>query len=152
MSAKKELAVAALRYGTVIDHIPVNSLFKAVHLLGLENFPTAVTVGNNLPSARIGKKGIIKVADTVFDPEVLGRIAIIAPSAVVNVIDEYEVVGKEPVVLPPHITGLVQCTNPKCVSCHEPIPSRFDVVSREPVVLRCHYCEHEYSGDKIVLK
>jgi len=152
MTPKKELAVAALRYGTVIDHIPSSSLFKAVRLLGLEEFPSAVTVGNNLPSARLGKKGIIKVADTVFEPEVLNRIAIIAPSAVVNVIRDYEVVEKTPVTLPDEIRGLVRCTNPKCVSCHEPIVSRFTVVSREPVTLRCHYCEHEYSGNKIVLK
>ena len=31
---KKELAVAALENGTVIDHIPSDSLFKVVDLLG----------------------------------------------------------------------------------------------------------------------
>ena len=152
MSDKKEMAVAALRRGTVIDHIPSRSLFKAVRLLGLEDFPSAVTVGNNLPSSRLGTKGIIKVADTVFAPEVLGRIAIIAPTAVVNVIDDYEVIDKKPVVLPDEIDDLVKCTNPKCVTNHEPMHTRFTVVSREPVTLRCRYCEHEYSGDKITLK
>ena len=136
----------------MIDHIPSRSLFKAVRLLGLEDFPTAVTVGNNLPSERLGTKGIIKVADTIFDPAVINRIAIIAPTAVVNVIDDYAVVSKEAVSLPDEIIDLVRCTNPKCVSCHEPMRSRFRVVSREPVTLRCCYCEHEYSGDKIELK
>ena len=32
---KKELAVAALRRGTVIDHIPNDMLFKAVKILGI---------------------------------------------------------------------------------------------------------------------
>lgn len=148
---KKELAVAALKCGTVIDHIPSSALFHAVSLLGLDLCSSAVTIGNNLPSERLGKKGIIKVADTIFPAEVLGRIAIIAPSAVVNVIEDYEVKSKTPVSLPDHIVGLVKCTNPKCITNHEPIPSRFNVVNREPVTLRCRYCEHEYAGDAIEL-
>lgn len=94
MTAKKELAVAALRSGTVIDHIPSSALFACVRLLGLESAPGAITIGNNLPSERLGSKGIIKVADTFFAPEVLNRIAIIAPTAVVNIIQDYAVVEK----------------------------------------------------------
>jgi hypothetical protein len=36
MTGKKELAVAALQNGTVIDHIPSSVLFKAVKILGIE--------------------------------------------------------------------------------------------------------------------
>ena len=36
MTAKKELAVAALQNGTVIDHIPSSVLFDAVKILGIE--------------------------------------------------------------------------------------------------------------------
>ena len=49
---KKELAVAALENGTVIDHIPPRSLFKVVDLLGIANLPNSVTIGNNLSSRR----------------------------------------------------------------------------------------------------
>ena len=35
-SNKKELAVAALENGTVIDHIPPKALFKVVNLLGIQ--------------------------------------------------------------------------------------------------------------------
>lgn len=149
---KKELAVAALQRGTVIDHIPSAALFKAVRLLGLESLGKSVTIGNNLPSGKLGTKGIIKVADTVFPDEVINRIAIIAPSAVVNIIEDYEVVRKEPVRLPDEIVGLVSCSNPKCISRNEPMRSRFSVVSRDPVTLRCRYCDHEVAGDKADLK
>ncbi len=149
---KKELAVAALRNGTVIDHIPSEALFKAVDLLGIADLDVSVTIGNNLQSSRLGKKGIIKVADTYFSPKIISRIAIIAPTAVVNTIRDYEVIDKQPVVLPDEIVGLVCCDNPKCVSRNEPIPSRFGVTDRNPVTLRCHYCEHELSGDSIVVK
>ena len=36
MNEKKELQVAALENGTVIDHIPSEKLFTVVSLLGLE--------------------------------------------------------------------------------------------------------------------
>ena len=39
---KKELEVAALENGTVIDHIPSNQLFKVVSLLGLEHLTKAL--------------------------------------------------------------------------------------------------------------
>ena len=74
---KKELAVAALRSGTVIDHIPADMLFKAVRILGIEKMTNSVTIGNNLDSNRQGKKGIIKVADVEFPDDVLNRIALI---------------------------------------------------------------------------
>ena len=91
---KKELAVAALKDGTVIDHIPSEAVFKAVKILGLENTTHAVTIGCNLHSGRLGSKGIIKVADMFFDDATLNRIALIAPQAVVNIIRDYEVVEK----------------------------------------------------------
>ena len=73
---KKELALAALRAGTVIDHIPSNVLFKVVRILGIEKLNNHVTVGNNLQSGKLGTKGIIKVADIEFPETTLNRIAI----------------------------------------------------------------------------
>lgn len=143
---KKELAVAALRAGTVIDHIPSAAVFKAVRILGLENTEHAVTIGCNLASKRLGSKGIIKVADTFFDDDTLNRIALIAPQAVVNIIRDYEVVEKRPVALPDTIRGIVTCTNPKCITNNEPMDTRFDVISLGTVVIRCHYCNHAVSG------
>lgn len=148
----KELAVAALKNGTVIDHIPSNALFKAVSLLGIEKLDKSITIGNNLESKRYGTKGIIKVADTIFPEDTLNRIAIIAPSAVINTIKDYEVVSKEPVTLPDTIVGLVRCNNPKCITRNEPMKTRFEVIDRKNVVLKCHYCEHEVSGDSIVIE
>lgn len=145
---KKELAVAALRHGTVIDHIPSEAVFKAVRVLGLEDTPHAVTVGMNLESARLGKKGIIKVSDIEFDDDTLNRIALIAPTAVVNVIRDYDVVEKHPVTLPDTIIGIVKCANPKCITNNEPMKTKFDVVSRTPAaVIRCRYCNHSVPGD-----
>lgn len=143
---KKELAVAALKNGTVIDHIPSEALFAAVKILGIVNMSKSVTIGNNLHSGRLGSKGIIKVADTEFDQDILDRIAIIAPTAVVNIIRDYAVVEKRPVTLPSTLTGIVRCPNPKCISNNEPMASRFEVIDRNNVELRCHYCGHHVAG------
>lgn len=140
--SKKELAVAALENGTVIDHIPSSVLFKAVEILGIQKISDQLTIGNNLHSKRLGAKGIIKVANQFFPEAVLNRIAIIAPGAVVNIIKNFEVVEKLPVVLPENIIGIVKCNNPKCITNNEPMNTKFHLVNRETGELRCHYCGH----------
>lgn len=150
---KKELAVAALRAGTVIDHIPSKALFKAVRILGLEHCDTPVTIGNNLPSKRLGAKGIIKVADVEFPEDVINRIAIIAPSARINIIRDFKVVEKRPVSLPDRVVGLVKCDNPKCITNNEPMHTVFDVtdIGDNGVSLRCHYCNHTVDSSNVRL-
>ncbi len=150
---KKELAVAALQNGTVIDHIPTASLFKVVNLLGLANLnDVSVTIGNNLDSPRLGKKGIIKVADLVFPEATLNRIAVIAPNAVVNIIRDYEVVEKFNVTLPDELIDIVKCNNPKCITNNEPMRTHFHVIDREHTTLRCHFCERPVAQQDITLK
>lgn len=139
---KKELAVAALCSGTVIDHIPADVLFEVARLLQIENSDVQLTIGNNLPSRRLGRKGIIKVADTTFPEAVLNRIALLAPEANVNVIENYEVVDKHRVELPDTLVNVVKCNNPKCITNNEPMATRFIVIDRNPVKIRCSYCGH----------
>ena len=58
---EKELKVAALRNGTVIDHIPADKLFQVVSILQLKYSGYPSTIGNNLESKHIGTKGIINL-------------------------------------------------------------------------------------------
>lgn len=152
MEEKKELAVAALKNGTVIDHIPADSLFKVVRLLGIENLKSSVTIGYNLDSKKLGKKGILKVADVYFPEKTLNRIAVIAPNVNVNEIKDYQVVKKHKVMLPDEVVGIVRCNNPKCITNNEPMKTRFHVVDREAGTLCCHYCERSVTKNEIVLK
>ena len=149
---KKELAVAALKNGTVIDHIPAQSLFKVVSLLGIENLESSVTIGYNLDSKKLGKKGILKVADVFFEEDILNRLALLAPNVNVNIINDYKVVKKYKVTLPDDIVGIVRCNNPKCITNNEPMPTRFHVEDKDNVQLRCHYCERTVCKDEIELK
>lgn len=142
----------ALENGTVIDHIPSDKLFKVVSLLKLEKLKDQITIGNNLSSKQMGTKGIIKVADRYYAEEEVNRIALIAPMAKINIIKNFEVIEKKILTLPDNFTGLVKCPNPKCITNNEPMKTRFETVSKEPVVLKCLYCEREVQEEGIQLK
>lgn len=148
----KELQVAALCNGTAIDHIPSDVLFKVVSLLKLENINCGITIGNNLDSKKMGTKGIIKVSDKFFEEQDINKLAVIAPNIVLNTIRDYEVVEKKRVVLPDNITGIVKCKNPKCITNNEPMPTRFRVIDKDKVQLKCHYCEVRIKQEEIELK
>ena len=141
MEEKKELKVNAIKNGTVIDHIPSQSLFSVMNILGLNKIGHQVTFGFNLESKKLGKKAIIKVADIYFKDEEINKISLVAPDAKLNIIRDYEVVEKRVVTVPDEITGIVKCMNPKCISNHEEMVTRFSVVQKKPVALKCKYCE-----------
>lgn len=148
----EELAVAALQNGTVIDHIPTESLFKVVDILDIPSMKSSVSIGFNFNSKKCGKKGIIKVADVFLHEDTLNRIALVAPNAKINIIRDYNVVEKYIVSLPDDIYGIVKCNNPKCITNNEPMLTHFHVIDRDKVVLKCHYCERAVEKDDIVLK
>lgn len=141
METKKELKVNAIKNGTVIDHIPSSSLFSVINILGLNKIGHQVTFGFNLESKKLGKKAIIKVADIFFKDEEINKISLVAPDAKLNIIKDYEVIEKRVVVIPDTITGIAKCMNPKCISNHEQMTARFEVVEKNPVALKCMYCE-----------
>ena len=148
---KKELQVAALENGTSIDHIPPQHLFKVASLLELEKIDEPITIGNNFKSKKMGKKGLIKIADKFFEEDVINRIALIAPSAVLNIIRDYEVVEKKTLTLPEELTGIVKCNNPKCITNNEPMETHFDVVDPEKGIIKCRYCERKINKEDIVI-
>ena len=148
---KKELEVAALENGTVIDHIPSNQLFKVVSLLGLEHLNKSITIGNNLISKKIGHKGIIKIADTFFKEEEINKIALIATNAKINIIRDYQVTEKRVVTLPDELTGIIRCNNPKCITNNEPMATIFHVIDKDNCIVKCHYCEKEQKREEITI-
>jgi aspartate carbamoyltransferase regulatory subunit len=149
----KELKVAALRNGTVIDHIPADKLYKVVSILHLETCEHQITIGNNLDSAKVGKKGIIKISDRAFEKDETNKIALIAPNAKINIIRDYLVVEKRTLCLPKEIIDIVQCTNPNCITNNQPVTTKFHVIKHDDeVMLKCHYCEREVKRDKVKIK
>ena len=149
MKDRKQLVVSAIKDGTVIDHIPSESLFKVIDILGLDHIETPITFGTNLDSKKFGKKGIMKLSKVFFKKEDLDRIALVAPDVKVNIIKDYEVVEKIVVEIPEKVQGIVKCVNPVCITNHEEIMTKFELVSRQPVGLKCHYCEKITDGENM---
>jgi aspartate carbamoyltransferase regulatory subunit len=138
---EKELKVSAIKNGTAIDRIPSNVLFKVINILGLQNCENQITFGMNLDSKKLGKKAIIKVTDRFFTLDEVNRIALIAPMAKLNIIRNYEVVEKRTVTVPELIENALKCINPKCITNHEKISTKFRKVSSDPLEMQCCYCE-----------
>lgn len=151
MSNKTERQVAAIKNGTVIDHIPAEKTYQVVNLLQLETLDTPVTIGYNYPSNKIGRKGIIKVSDKFFTDEEISRLSVVAQNVVLNIIHEYEVVEKKTVKTPDELRGIVKCNNPKCITNNEPMNTVFHVVNKEKGILKCHYCDKEQFIEKVEL-
>lgn len=145
----KQLSVSAIKEGTVIDHIPASALFKVVSLLNLDKLDTMITIGNSLGSNKLGKKGIIKLSKVFFKDDEINRIALVAPCAKLNIIKDYDVVEKRVVEIPDEIVGIVKCVNPKCITNNQVVTTRYEVISKSEVKLKCHYCEKITDQDNI---
>ena len=149
--AKKELLVTAIENGTVIDHIPADKTYDVANLLRLQELDTPVTIGYNLPSKKIGRKGIIKITDKFFTEEEISRLSVVAPKIVLNIIRNYDVGEKKTVETPDELRGIEKCNNPKCITNNEPMQTIFNVIDKEKGILKCHYCDKEQYIDNVKL-
>ncbi len=145
----RELKVEMIKNGIVIDHIRPRRAIDVLRILGIDgSFGYALTIAMNVPSKHIGRKDILKVENRDIDTNEINKIAVIAPEATINIIKDHRVVKKEKVTLPETIVGIIQCPNPKCITNkeREPAESVFLVKQKEPLILRCKYCEREISS------
>ena len=145
------MQVSALCNGTVIDHIPANKLFAVVNLLEIPAMGNNVTIGYNLDSKKLGKKGLIKIADRFFTDDEVNKISLVAPNVVLNTIRDYQVVEKREVKMPDEIHNLIKCNNLNCITNNEPMDTHFVVTDRDKHTLKCRYCEKEVNINNIKL-
>jgi len=148
---RKELKVSAIRNGTVIDHIPSEKSFQVIKILNLESSKNPIYFGTAFESKKYGRKGIIKISNKYFKDEEISKIAMVAPSATLIEITDYEVTRKEKVNLPEYIDKIVKCFNPKCVTNIEDIETKFRVIEdhKGEMKLACHYCEKTMKKENI---
>ena len=149
--AKKEMLVAAIENGTVIDHIPAEKTYQVANLLHLQDLKTPVTIGYNYRSKKLITKGIIKVSNKFFNDEEINRLSVVAPNIILSIIKDYEVVEKKKVETPDELRGIVKCNNPKCITNNEPMQTVFNVVDKEHGILKCRYCDKEQQIENVEL-
>lgn len=141
MKEDKNLVVSAIENGTVIDHIPSSSVFQVMKILGLDSSKSMVLFGINLDSQKFGKKGLIKIENQFFEPSQMNKIGLVAPTATIIEIKNGQKSRKFSVEIPDKVNGIVKCFNPKCITNHEEIETKFDVIDKTDIKLLCHYCE-----------
>lgn len=139
---ESELIVRRIKEGTVIDHIDVGKGLQVLNALGIDGKDgSLITIALNVPSGKFKKKDIIKVENRFLKDDDTNKLAVIAPSATVNIIKNYKLVEKRRVSLPNEIDRIFRCSNPDCITnSHERIESVMDVIDKEGRVLKCRYC------------
>lgn len=148
----KERKVPAIKDGSVIDHIPSRETFRIMRILDPQEFKHPISVTLNLDSKKIGKKGVIKIDNRFLTKNEVNKIAILAPNATVSIIKNYKIEEKIKVRIPEELFGIVNCSNPSCITNKENVRTKFKVIREEPLEVKCHHCERVYSRDDIEIK
>ena len=141
----RQLLVSKIENGIVIDHIPAGKAFQVLRLLKVD--PKARTlIAQNVESRSQGAKDLIKIEGSYLTSKEIDLIALVAPSATINIIEDWQVKDKRRILLPEQIEGIFSCPNPLCPTNDEYTPprTRFDMEADdgvESIKLRCTYCD-----------
>ena len=133
--------VDSINNGVVIDHIKAGKAMQIYALLGLDKLDCPVAILKNVPSRRMGKKDIIKIdqADVQLDFDVLG---FVSPQSTVDIIRGGTVAEKNHIGLPPRLTDILRCKNPRCITTTEQeIHHIFRLTDAQKGIYRCIYCD-----------
>lgn len=147
---ERSIKVAALRQGTVIDHLRRGTGLRVLKVLGLSN-SGVVAIGLNLESSKLGHKDLIKIENRELTQDETDKIALLSPEATLSIIREFKVVSKLRPQLSDTIDGVLRCVNPACISNHEQLKTRFRLLERSPLRLRCCFCERAIPEQEIDL-
>ncbi|TCD54751.1 aspartate carbamoyltransferase regulatory subunit [Alloscardovia theropitheci] len=138
------MQVTSITHGIIIDHVPAGRALKVLDFLGIDPRKTRLALIMNAESQSFGSKDIIKIeGDVVVDLNIL---ALVAPSATVNIVRDSVIVSKEKPTLPLHVTNVIKCSNPRCVTSTERgIKQQFHLVrgheDARGMQYRCDYCD-----------
>ncbi|HOK39869.1 MAG TPA: aspartate carbamoyltransferase [bacterium] len=154
---KKELQNPRSGYidndGIVIDHIAVNRARRLAGFLGFEHNETIPLTLAKCLQSKSGKKDMLKIHTKYeLSERDLLKIAIISPSARISIIENGKVKRKISVQLPDKIDNLIYCNNEKCISnpiYKEGVVCSHYVISTDPLIIKCLYCENEMSFETI---
>lgn len=140
----KHLLIPKIEDGIVIDHIPAGLGTAVLGILQdhAELRGTTTAVGLGLPSARLGRKDMIKLWSRDIPDHVVQHISLVAPGATVKRVRGFAVDKRYVVALPRELVDMVRCFNPNCITNVEPgAPTRFRCVDETARLFRCAYCE-----------
>ena len=135
--------IDSIQNGYVIDHIRAGRSMELYRYLKLDALDCSVAVIQNVKSARMGKKDIIKIDQEIpIDWDMLGYID---PDVTVNVIRDGVRVEKKKLAMPDRVVNVMKCKNPRCITqTEQELDQVFVLADKEKRVYRCKYCEMAY--------
>ena len=138
------MRIDSIKNGIVLDHIKAGKSMELYEVLGLSKLDCSVAIIKNVPSKKMGRKDILKIADKFdIDLDVLGYMD---PDITVCIIEDGKIVEKRKLELPEKIVNVVKCKNPRCItSIEQEIDHVFKLADRENRIYRCQYCEAKQS-------
>ena len=138
------MKIDSIKNGIVLDHITAGKSMEIYRYLGLDKLDCSVAIIKNAFSNKMGKKDIIKIADTLdINLDVLGYVD---PDITVCYIKDSKIAKKKHLALPERITNIIRCKNPRCItSVEQEIDHVFKLTDRENRIYRCIYCEAKKS-------
>jgi len=145
--------VTAICNGTVVDHIPAGRAIQVLRMLRLDiGRSNPISLVMNVPSAKLGRKDVLKIEDRELSQEELDRLALIAPSASISLIRNYSVAEKMQADLDEELVNIARCSFCNCITqnSHEPLPHKLRVANVDPLEIRCSYCGRGQDMDEIV--
>ena len=134
------MKIDSIKNGIVIDHITAGRGLELYQLLKLDRLDCSVAIIQNVHSNKMGRKDIIKIdADIDLDMDILGYAD---PDVTVDIIKDSVLVEKRSIDLPPQLTNVIFCKNPRCITATEQeLPHVFRLTDLENRIYRCIYCE-----------
>ncbi|MCL2373796.1 MAG: aspartate carbamoyltransferase regulatory subunit [Treponema sp.] len=134
------LNIEKIKNGIVIDHIKPGQGMRIFNWLGLEKSPYMVAFVVNASSRNMGRKDIIKIANTIaINFDVLG---LIDPNITVNIIEDEKISEKIKLKLPERVENVLLCKNPRCITSTEKYTHHiFHMENAEERTYRCDYCD-----------
>ncbi|XBC40585.1 MAG: aspartate carbamoyltransferase regulatory subunit [Buchnera aphidicola (Nurudea yanoniella)] len=151
MNLINKLKVEAIKFGSVIDHIPARIGFKLLTLFKFTETEQRITIGLNLPSKKLIKKDLIKIENIFLSENQINQLSIYAPCATVNHIKNYKLIGKIFPTVPHFIEKVLICPNSNCVSNDIEISSSFKFKKDNDMYLVCKYCEKEFKKNIVLM-
>jgi len=140
-TSKKELIVTKIKNGTVIDHIPAGRALEVLKILKITKQDTIALV-MNVESKKMERKDIIKIENKEVDEKEANLITLIAPTATINIIRDYEVVEKKKLKIPEIVKGVLKCINLTCITNNDiEALSEFVRINEKPLKMKCVYCD-----------
>lgn len=148
---REKLLVRKIENGTVIDHIPAGKGLKVIDILNIDlgHDETAVVLVN-VSSRKMGKKDVIKVENKQLSEQEVNKIALVAPTATLNIIKNWNAGEKQKVKLPKILIDVTNCPNTNCITNTDEYMKKKLIVEKEnPLKLRCFYCERVFGREEI---